>query len=166
MPVLVAANLDEKDVANPDAVLAPLRAATAKHRATAVVPVCAKIESEIAELSSEEAAAFRSDLRLAEPALDRLIRATYELLGLVSFFTVGPDEVRAWTVPAGTRAQEAAGAIHSDLERGFIRAEVIEWDKLLAAGSESAAKRQGVMRTEGRDYVVRDGEMVHVLFSV
>jgi ribosome-binding ATPase YchF (GTP1/OBG family) len=128
--------------------------------------VCAKIESEIAELPPDEAAAFRADLGLAEPALDRLIRATYQLLGLISFFTVGPDEVRAWTVPAGTRAQDAAGAIHSDLERGFIRAEVIAWDKLLAAGSEANAKKQGVMRTEGRDYIVKDGEIVHVLFSV
>jgi len=166
MPTLVAANLDEAHVGKPDAVLAPLRATTAKHRATAVVPVCARIESEIAELPPDEAAAFRADLGLAEPALDRLIRATYELLGLISFFTVGPDEVRAWTIPAGTRAQQAAGAIHSDLERGFIRAEVIEWDKLLAAGSEANAKKQGLMRTEGRDYVVKDGEMVHVLFGV
>jgi len=166
MPTLVAANLDEADVGRPDTVLAPLRAATGKHRATAVVPVCAKIESEIAELPPDEAAAFRADLGLAEPALDRLIRATYELLGLISFFTVGPDEVRAWTIPAGTRAQQAAGAIHSDLERGFIRAEVIEWEKLLAAGSEANAKKQGIMRTEGRDYLVKDGEVFHVLFSV
>jgi len=166
LPVLVAANVDEKDVSKPDAVLAPLRAAAAKHRAIGLVAVCAKIESEIAELPSDEAAGFRADLGLAEPALDRLIRATYQLLRLISFFTVGPDEVRAWTVPAGTRAQDAAGAIHSDLERGFIRAEVIEWDKLLAAGSEANAKKQGIMRTEGRDYVVKDGEIVHVLFSV
>jgi len=166
LPVLVAANVDEKDVARPDAVLGPLRAATATHRSTGLVAVCAKIESEIAELPPDEAAAFRADLGITEPALDRLIRATYELLGLISFFTVGPDEVRAWTIPAGTRAQEAAGAIHSDLERGFIRAEVIEWDRLLAAGSEANAKKQGIMRTEGRDYIVKDGEIVHVLFSV
>lgn len=166
LPQLVVANVDEADAGRPDAVLAPLRAAAAAHRRMAVVPVCAKIESEIAELPPDEAAAFRADLGVQEPALERVIRATYELLGLISFFTVGPDEVRAWTVAAGTRAPAAAGAIHSDLERGFIRAEVIEWDRLLAAGSEANAKKQGIVRTEGKDYVVKDGDCLHVLFNV
>jgi GTP-binding protein YchF len=166
MPVLVAVNIDEGDVSSPDAVLAPMRAAAAKHRATAVVPICAKLESEIAELSADEAAAFRDELGLAEPALDRLIRATYELLGLCSFFTTGEDEVRAWTIPCATPAQLAAGAIHSDLERGFIRAEVIRWDELLRAGSEANAKKQGIMRTEGKTYPVQDGDCLHVLFNV
>ncbi len=166
LPQLVVANLDEDDVAGPDAVLAPLREAAAKHQAMSVVGVCAKLEAEIAQLEPAEAGAFRADLGLHEPALDRVIHATYELLGLISFFTVGEDEVRAWTIPAGTAAQQAAGAIHSDLERGFIRAEVIGWDELLKAGSEANAKKVGHMRTEGRDYVMKDGEVVHVLFNV
>ncbi|TMG46711.1 MAG: redox-regulated ATPase YchF [Chloroflexi bacterium] len=166
MPLLLAVNLDEADVSSPEKVLAPVRAAASVHRATGVVPVCAKLEAEIAELSAGEAAAFRAELGLAEPALDRLIRATYELLGLCSFFTTGEDEVRAWTVPCGTPAQEAAGAIHTDLERGFIRAEVIAWDELLKAGSEANAKRQGVMRVEGKAHPIKDGEIMHVLFNV
>ncbi len=166
LPQLVVANVDEADVGDVEPVLAPLRDAAEQHRHEAVVAVCAKIEAEIAELPADEAAAFRADLGVTMPALERVIRATYELLGLVSFFTVGPDEVRAWTIPAGTHAPGAAGAIHSDLERGFIRAEVIEWDRLLAAGSEANAKKQGIMRTEGKDYVVRDGDVLHVLFNV
>lgn len=166
LPQLVVANVDEADVADAEAVLAPLRAAAAAHHHTSVVAVCAKLEAEIAELPPVEAETFRRDLGVAEPALHRVIRATYELLGLISFFTVGPDEVRAWTIPAGMHAPAAAGAIHTDLERGFIRAEVIEWDRLLIAGSEANAKKQGIMRTEGKDYVVRDGDVLHVLFNV
>lgn len=166
VPQLIVANLDEADVGRPEAILAPLRAAAAKHTSTAVVPVCAKLESEIAELPADEASAFRADLGVTEPALDRVIRATYDLLGLISFFTTGEDEVRAWTIPANTPAQQAAGAIHSDLERGFIRAEVIAWDELLKAGSEANAKRLGIMRVEGKQHVVKDGECLHVLFNV
>jgi ribosome-binding ATPase len=166
LPQLVVANLDEEDVSAPDKVLAPLREAATKHRAMSVVGVCAKLEAEIAQLEPAEAAAFRADLGLHEPALDRVIHATYELLGLISFFTVGEDEVRAWTIPAAMPAQQAAGAIHSDLERGFIRAEVIGWEDLLKAGSEANAKKQGIMRTEGKTYPVKDGETVHVLFNV
>ncbi len=165
-PQLVLANIDEADVARPDAVLAPLRAAAAKHKGMAVVPVCAKLEAEIADLEADEAAAFRSELGVSEPALHRVVKATYELLGLISFFTTGEDEVRAWTVPASTPAQQAAGAIHSDLERGFIRAEVIRWDELLRAGSEANAKKLGIMRTEGKLYSVQDGDCLHVLFNV
>jgi len=165
-PQLVVANIDEADVAKPDAVLAPLRAAAAKHTDMAVVPVCAKLEAEIAELPADEAAAFRAELGVTEPALHRVVKATYELLGLISFFTTGEDEVRAWTVPANTPAQQAAGAIHTDLERGFIRAEVIRWDELLRAGSEANAKKLGIMRTEGKSYPFADGDCVHVLFNV
>jgi GTP-binding protein YchF len=165
-PQLVVANLDEADVAKPDAVLGPLRDAIAKHKAMSVVPVSAKLEAEIAELPADEAAAFRADLGMSEPALHRIVRATYELLGLISFFTTGDDEVRAWTIPASTPAQQAAGAIHSDLERGFIRAEVIRWDELLKAGSEAKAKQLGIMRTEGKTYATQDGDCVHVLFNV
>jgi GTP-binding protein YchF len=166
LPQLVVANLDEGDVADADTVLGPLREAAAKHRAMSVVAVCAKLEAEIAQLDSAEAAAFRADLGLHEPALDRVIHATYELLGLISFFTVGEDEVRAWTIPSATPAQQAAGTIHSDLERGFIRAEVIGWEDLLKAGSEANAKKQGIMRTEGKTYTVKDGDVLHVLFNV
>ena len=166
MPQLIVVNVDEADVAAPDAVLAPLREAVGKHRATAVIAACAKIEAEIAELPPDEAEAFREELGLAEPALERIVHATYDLLGLLSFFTTGEDEVRAWPVPKGSTAQQAAGTIHSDLERGFIRAEVIRWDELLDAGSEVAAKKQGLIRTEGKTYEVADGDCVHVLFNV
>ena len=165
-PQLIVANIDDADVARPDAVLGPLRAAAAKHKRAAVVPVCAKLEAEIAELPPDEATAFRAELGVSEPALHRVIHATYDLLGLISFFTTGEDEVRAWTVPANTPAQQAAGAIHSDLERGFIRAEVIRWDELLKTGSEANAKKVGLMRTEGKQYPVADGDCVHVLFNV
>jgi len=165
MPQLVVVNVDEADVADAEKVLAPVRAAASKHRSTGFVHVCARLEAEIAELSPEEAKAFREEAGLREPALDRVIRATYELLGLVSFFTVGPDECRSWTVRAGETAQRAAGAIHSDLERGFIRAEVIGWDDLLRAGGEAEAKRQGLVRLEGRAYLIRDGQVMNVLHS-
>lgn len=166
MPQLVVVNVDEADLAAPEAVLAPLRAAASRHRATAVVHVCAKLEAEIAELPPDEARAFREEAGLREPALERIVRATYDLLGLVSFFTVGPDECRAWTIRRGETAQQAAGAIHTDLERGFIRAEVTRWDDLLRAGSEAEAKKQALTKTMGRDYEVRDGDTINVLFSV
>lgn len=166
MPQLVVVNVDEGDVASPDAVLAPLRAAAVTHRGTAVVAVCAKIEAEIAELPADEARAFRIELGLAEAPLERVVHATYDLLGLTSFFTTGEDEVRAWTVYKGSTAQQAAGAIHSDLERGFIRAEVIRWDELLKAGSEANARKQGLLRTEGKIYQVADGDVINVLFNV
>jgi GTP-binding protein YchF len=166
MPQLVVVNLDESDVASPDPVLGPIRDRASRHRSTSVVHVCAKLEAEIAELPADEAAAFRQEAGLHEPALERIARATYDLLGLISFFTLGPDECRAWTVRKGETAQEAAGEIHSDLARGFIRAEVIRWDELLRAGSEAEAKRQGLLRVEGKSYRVQDGETVHVLFAV
>ena len=166
MPQLVVVNVDEADVASPGAVLSSLRDAAAKHRGTAVVAVCAKIEAEIAELPADEAAGFRSELGLADAPLDRIVHATYELLGLTSFFTAGEDEVRAWTIDKSATAQQAAGAIHSDLERGFIRAEVIRWDELLKAGSEANARKQALLRTEGKTYVVQDGDVINVLFNV
>ncbi|MFN2519567.1 MAG: redox-regulated ATPase YchF [Candidatus Limnocylindria bacterium] len=166
MPHLIAVNVDEADVADPAPVIAPLVELVSRHRATAVVPVCARIEGEIAELPAEEAGAFRAELGIAEPAVERLLRATYGLLGLISFFTTGEDEVRAWTVTDGMPAQQAAGTIHSDLDRGFIRAEVIRWDELLRAGSEAAARKLGILRTEGRTYPVQDGDVLHILFNV
>ena len=127
--------------------------------------ICGKVEAELAEMSDEEAQEFLSSYGLNESGLARLIRRSYELLGLISFFTVGEDECRAWTVPRGSRAQAAAGAIHSDLEKHFIRAETIHWDKLLEAGSEANARAKGTLRLEGKDYIVQDGDVLHIRHS-
>jgi ribosome-binding ATPase len=127
--------------------------------------ICGKVEAELAEMPDDEATEFLSSYGLTESGLTRLIRTSYALLGLVSFFTVGEDECRAWTVPANSRAQNAAGAIHSDLEKHFIRAETIHWDTLLAAGSEANARAQGTLRLEGKDYPVRDGDVMHIRHS-
>ncbi len=132
---------------------------------TGVTAVCGKVEAELAEMSDEDAAEFLSSYGLKESGLVRLIRKSYELLGLISFFTVGEDECRAWTVPRQTRAVEAAGAIHTDLEKHFIRAEVIHWDALLDAGSEADARAKGTLRLEGKDYLVQDGDVVHIRHS-
>ncbi len=131
----------------------------------AVTAICGKVEAELAEMPDEEAADFLASYGLRESGLVRLIRTTYELLGLISFFTVGEDECRAWTVPRGSRAVDCAGAIHSDLAKHFIRAETIRWDALLAAGSEAAARAAGTLRLEGKDYVVQDGDVVHIRHS-
>jgi hypothetical protein len=127
--------------------------------------ICGKVEAELAEMSDEEAAEFLASYGLTESGLARLIRKTYELLGLISFLTVGDDECRAWTVPRGVRAQEAAGVIHTDLEKHFIRAETIRWDELLAAGSEAAARSKGTLRLEGKDYIVQDGDVMNIRHS-
>lgn len=127
--------------------------------------ICGKVEAELAEMSDAEAAEFLASYGLKESGLTRLIRKTYELLGMISFFTVGDDECRAWTVERGSRAQAAAGAIHSDLEKHFIRAETIHWDTLLAAGSEANARSQGTLRLEGKEYVVKDGDVMHIRHS-
>ena len=127
--------------------------------------ICGKVEAELADMPDEEAAEFLEGYGLTESGLARLIRKSYELLGLASFFTVGEDECRAWTIPANCRAQEAAGAIHSDLEKHFIRAETIHWDTLLAAGSESAARSHGTLRLEGKDYRVKDGDVLQIRHS-
>src|SRR5206468_8756317 len=132
---------------------------------TGATAICGKVEAELAEMSDEEAAEFLASYGLNESGLTRLIRKTYELLGLISFITVGEDECRAWTVPRGIRAQEAAGAIHSDLEKHFIRAETIHWDQLLDAGSEANARSKGTLRLEGKEYVVKDGDVMHVRHS-
>src|SRR5437879_900415 len=127
--------------------------------------ICGKVEAELAEMSDADAADFLSSYGLTESGLSRLIRKTYELLGLISFFTVGEDECRAWTTERNSRAQNAAGAIHSDLEKHFIRAETIHWDKLLEAGSEANAKSKGTLRLEGKDYIVNDGDVMHIRHS-
>ena len=127
--------------------------------------ICGRVEAELAEMSDADAAEFLSSYGLKESGLVRLIRTTYTLLGLVSFFTVGEDECRAWTIPVHTRAVEAAGAIHSDLEKHFIRAETIRWDQLLEAGSEANARARGILRLEGKDYIVQDGDVLHIRHS-
>ncbi len=128
----------------------------------AATAICGKVEAELAEMSDADAAEFLSSYGLKESGLVRLIRTTYKLLGLISFFTAGEDECRAWQIPANTRAQEGAGAIHSDLEKHFIRAETIRWDQLLEAGSEANARAKGTLRLEGKDYIVQDGDVMHI----
>jgi ribosome-binding ATPase YchF (GTP1/OBG family) len=130
-----------------------------------VVAVCGKIELEIAQLEPADAAAFLADLGLKESGLDRVIRASYELLGYISFFTVGDDECRAWSIPRHTPAQAAAGEIHTDLSRGFIRAEVVAYDRLIARGSMAGCKDHGELRLEGKEYVVLDGDIINVRFA-
>jgi len=127
--------------------------------------ICGKVEAELAEMSDADAAEFLSSYGLQESGLTRLIRTTYALLGLISFFTIGEDECRAWTIPVNTRAVQAAGAIHSDLEKHFIRAETIRWEQLLEAGSEANARVKGILRLEGKDYIVQDGDVLHIRHS-
>lgn len=134
-------------------------------RNAGITAICGKVEAELAEMSDQEAQEFLSSYGLSESALTRLVRKTYELLGMISFFTIGEDECRAWTVPHNSRAQTAAGAIHSDLEKHFIRAETIHWDKLLETGSEAAARDKGLLRLEGKDYIVQDGDVLHIRHS-
>ena len=131
-----------------------------------MVPVCAAIEAEIVELEAEERALFLADLGLDEPGLNRVVRAGYKLLGLETYFTAGPKEVRAWTIPRESRAPQAAGVIHSDFERGFIRAEVIAYDDFIAGKGEQGAREAGKLRSEGKEYVVKDGDVIHFRFNV
>jgi len=127
--------------------------------------ICGKVEAELAEMSDTDAAEFLSSYGLKESGLSRLINKTYALLGMISFLTAGEDECRAWTIPVNTRAVNAAGAIHSDLEKHFIRAETIRWDQLLEAGSEANARAKGILRLEGKDYIVQDGDVMHIRHS-
>jgi GTP-binding protein YchF len=166
-PLLLAVNLGEDRVRDAAARLeaSGLRAFAARPQ-VGLVPVSAPIEAEMAQLSAEDAAAFREDLGLQEPGLDRVIRTSYQLLGLISFLTAGEDECRAWTIRQGTRAQPAAGEVHSDIERGFIRAEVVAFDDLMRAGSLAACREQATLRLEGKDYLVRDGDVINFRFNV
>jgi GTP-binding protein YchF len=161
-PMLIVINAGEGEVAG----AGPERFGVVPGPGTRAIVVSAPIEEEISRLAPDEQREFLADLGLAEPSLARVIRAGYELLGLISFFTVGDDEVRAWTVRRGTRAREAAGAVHSDLERGFIRAEVVRWDDLLRLGSLPACREQALLRLEGKDYPVADGDVIHFRFNV
>ncbi|HET8655728.1 MAG TPA: redox-regulated ATPase YchF [Longimicrobiaceae bacterium] len=167
-PVLYLANVAESDLPGGDnEYVRALRAAVEASREEAeIIPVSSRIESELAELGPEERAEFLASLGLDEPGLHKLIRAAYRLLGLQSYFTAGEKEVKAWTIPVGAKAPEAAGVIHSDFERGFIRAETVGWDDFLKTGSVKAARDQGLMRSEGKDYVVRDGDIMLFRFNV
>jgi GTP-binding protein YchF len=167
-PILHCLNLSEKELDRGRSLIESFGLAEIAGRpGTAVGWVSAVIEAEVAQLAGEEQSAFLADLGLNEPAIKRVLRDCYALLGLISFFTVGEDEVRAWSVPRGTRGQDAAGAIHSDIARGFIRAEVVGYDELVAAeGSMAAVREKGQFRLEGKDYVVRDGEICHFRFNV
>ena len=167
-PILYALNVSETTELGKE-----LDTAVAKYKLSevasrpnaAAMAICGKVEAELAEMSDADAAEFLSSYGLKESGLVRLIRTTYALLGLISFFTVGEDECRAWTIPVNTRAVEAAGAIHSDLEKHFIRAETIRWDQLLEAGSEANARAKGTLRLEGKDYIVKDGDVMHIRHS-
>jgi ribosome-binding ATPase len=165
-PQLVIVNLDEADVARSDALAAEVRVSLGEHRATSVTTLCAKLEAEVTELPLDEREPFRRELGLREPPLERIVRETYALLGLISFFTANEEEARAWTVPTGTTALEAAGTIHTDMQRGFIRAEVARWDELVSAGGLTEARSRGVLRQEGKSYVVQDGDLLRILFNV
>src|SRR5712692_7670237 len=167
-PILDCLNLSEKEIDRGKTLVESFGLGEiAGHAGTAVGWVSAVIEAEVAQLAGEEQAAFLADLGLSEPAIKRVLRDCYGLLGLLSFFTVGDDEVRAWSVPRGTRAQDAAAAIHSDIARGFIRAEVVGYDELIAAeGSMAAVREKGQFRLAGKDYVVRDGRICHFRFNV
>ncbi|MCD9022224.1 redox-regulated ATPase YchF [Cohnella silvisoli] len=166
-PVLYAANVSESEAANADSnpYVQKVREFAAAE-GSEVVSISAKVESEIAELEGEDKELFFEELGLTESGLDRLIRASYKLLGLYTYFTAGVQEVRAWTIRKGTKAPQAAAVIHTDFERGFIRAEVVSYEDLTSTGSMKAAKEKGLTRLEGKEYIVADGDVMHFLFNV
>lgn len=166
-PIIYVANVSEEDImaGGENDFVKEVRAFAATEKAE-VVMICAKIEQEIAELEDEDRLAFLQDLGLDEAGLDKLVRACYHLLDLISFLTAGPQEVRAWTIRRGTKAPQAAGKIHSDIERGFIRAETIAFDDLISVGTMSAAKDKGLVRLEGKEYEVKDGDVILYRFNV
>jgi hypothetical protein len=167
-PVVYAANMDEAvfaDYENSNPYYKQLAEEAAREGA-AVLPICAQLEQDIIELEPEEKQLFLAEIGLEESGLDRLIRVSYDLLGLISFLTTGPDETRAWTITKGTKAPQAAGKIHSDFERGFIRAETVAYDDLMACGSMVKAREKGLVRSEGKEYVVQDGDIILFRFNV
>jgi ribosome-binding ATPase YchF (GTP1/OBG family) len=163
-PTMYVANVAENGFKD-NPLLAKVEA-YAKQEGAPVVAICASLEAQIADMSEEDKKVFLADAGLTEPGLHRLSRAAYTLLGLQTYFTAGEKEVRAWTVPQGATAPQAAGAIHTDFERGFIRAEVAAYDDFVACGGEQGAKEAGKLRLEGKDYVVRDGDVMHFRFNV
>ena len=165
IPLLIVVNVDEDELSQRGDLEAEYRS---QHQAAGrdVAVFCGKFEMELNDLGEEEAAEFRASVGVTESGMAGAIRMSYQLLGLISFLTAGPDECRAWTVASGSTAPEAAGKIHSDLKRGFIRAEVIRFEDLIAAGSEAEAKKRGLLRTEGKQYVVHDGDVLNILFNV
>ncbi len=167
-PVIYAANIAEDDVSKPISELPLVQRVQeiAKKEGAEVFTISARIEEEIGQMDAEEKQMFLDDLGIGQSGLDRLIQASYRLLGLISFFTVGEDECRAWTIEDGTKAPQAAGKIHTDLERGFIRAEVVPYEQLLAQGSMAACKEKGLVRSEGKDYVMKDGDVTLIRFNV
>ena len=167
-PVIFAANVAEEDLANDGADNANVAAVRkfASENDSEVFVICAQIEQEIAELDDDEKAMFLEDLGLSESGLDKLIATSYRLLGLMSFLTAGEDETRAWTIKIGTKAPQAAGKIHTDFERGFIKAEVVNYKDLLEQGSLAAAREKGLVGMEGKEYVVKDGDVILFRFNV
>ncbi len=167
-PVIYAANLDEKTFAGgyDDNAYYNSVLEHAKAEGSLVLPICAKVEQEIAELPDEEKEMFLEELGISESGLDRLIKCSYSLLGLISYLTAGSDEVRAWTITKGTKAPQAAGKIHTDFERGFIRAEIVAFEDLKTCGSMTAAKEKGLVRSEGKEYVMQDGDVTLFRFNV
>jgi GTP-binding protein YchF len=163
-PTMYIANVNDDGFEN-NPYLDKVRDIAAKENAV-VVPVCAEIESEIAELEDDEREEFMADLGIEEPGLNRVIRSGYDLLNLQTYFTAGEKEVRAWTIPVGATAPQSAGKIHTDFEKGFIRAEVIGYDDYITCNGESGAKEAGKKRSEGKDYIVKDGDVIHFLFNV
>ncbi len=166
-PTIYAANVDEDSLLNPDENphVRAVKEHAAQEKAETVV-ICAKLEAELVALEPEERSEFLKDVGVTSSGVDNLIKSAYRILGLMSFLTAGEKEVRAWTIPTGTKAPQAAGEIHSDIERGFIRAEIVSYDDLVRAGSEKAAKEQGLTRLEGKEYVMQEGDVVNFRFNV
>ncbi len=165
-PVLYCANIAEDDIKNPDIPYVDTVRKIAAESDSEVVVISAKIEEELGQLDPEDRQMFLDDLGIDSAGLDKMIQASYKLLGLISFLTAGPQEVRAWTIKKGTKAPQAAGKIHSDFERGFIRAEVVAFDDLIASGTYAAAREKGLVRSEGKEYVMKDGDVVLFRFNV
>ena len=166
-PVIYAANTDEDGFTHlEDNRYYQQVREVAEAEGAQVLPICAKLEQDVAELEGEEKQMFLAEIGVEESGLDRLIKCSYALLGLISFLTYGKDECRAWTIRKGTKAPQAAGKIHTDIERGFIRAEVIAYEDMMRCGSVAAAKEKGLLRSEGKEYVVQDGDMIYFRFNV
>lgn len=163
-PLLYLINISEDQIKEADRIEQSLLKFATPHCTLTTMSV--EIEKEISELGPEDAEIFMEDLGIQEPALYKMIRTSYELMGLISFFTISDDECRAWTIPEGTRARKAAGTVHTDMEKGFIRAEIVHYDDLIALGSFNACKEKGVLRLEGKDYIVKDGDVINVRFNV